>query len=451
MSKNSKSEQKAKSGYDMATTPLSRDNENYWLKKVYRHKRANMRGVISQDATYSVRISHAGKRKAIPLGTANKKTAAKKARDLYFSIAANGWDNFDNIKDDKGANVTCSDALTVGDLIEVYLEYSEASTKTAANYVRVFRTVVAEIQKIDGDKERFDYVHGGNERWRQKIDAVALSDITPTKIQKWRVKRVRSKEGDPKEQQSAERSVNSYIRYCRSLFAADILPHLRAGLRERGLELPEELPFHGVKLYKEKKNRYASTFDVEKLIKQAQQELPDIEQGQQWLIFVLTLQAGLRRNEIDKLTWAQIDLKKNHISLAATKYFKPKSDNSGTGVDIDPEVSALLKTYKKKYGGEFVIQSDVRPLLKTKTPQYRANRHHKALIKWLRDHGVEDRKPIHALRKEAGSLVCQKYGLFAASTFLRHADTQVTGDHYIENKDTITTGLGSLLTGKDKS
>jgi hypothetical protein len=44
--------------------------------------------------------------------------------------------------------------------------------------------------------------------------------------------------------------------------------------------------------------------------------------------------------------------------------------------------------------------------------------------------------------------VNEKDGLYAASHFLRHADIQVTAAHYVDNKKTITSGLGALLSGK---
>jgi len=49
------------------------------------------------------------------------------------------------------------------------------------------------------------------------------------------------------------------------------------------------------------------------------------------------------------------------------------------------------------------------------------------------------------LRKEAGSLICQASGLFAASRFLRHADVAITAQHYAAQKDRVTIGLGSIL------
>lgn len=73
------------------------------------------------------------------------------------------------------------------------------------------------------------------------------------------------------------------------------------------------------------------------------------------------------------------------------------------------------------------------------------NKEHLGLHAWgnvrLREHD----KPLHTLRKEAGSIVCQQRDIYAASRFLRHADIQVTAEHYLDKKERITIGVGGLL------
>lgn len=53
-------------------------------------------------------------------------------------------------------------------------------------------------------------------------------------------------------------------------------------------------------------------------------------------------------------------------------------------------------------------------------------------VTWLRNVGVKARKPIHVLRKEAGSLVASTdpQGLFAARDFLGHSTVAVTEKYY---------------------
>jgi hypothetical protein len=58
-------------------------------------------------------------------------------------------------------------------------------------------------------------------------------------------------------------------------------------------------------------------------------------------------------------------------------------------------------------------------------------------------------KPLHELRKEFGSQVCAKYGIYAASRMLRHADIRVTAQHYLDTKERTPIGLGNLLAMPD--
>jgi hypothetical protein len=64
---------------------------------------------------------------------------------------------------------------------------------------------------------------------------------------------------------------------------------------------------------------------------------------------------------------------------------------------------------------------------------------------WLRGHGITAEKALHELRKEAGSVVAQRHGIFAASRFLRHSDIKLTSAHYVDKKGRVTVGLGGLL------
>jgi hypothetical protein len=64
----------------------------------------------------------------------------------------------------------------------------------------------------------------------------------------------------------------------------------------------------------------------------------------------------------------------------------------------------------------------------------------------LRTHGLAGtRKPLHTLRKEFGSQICDRHGIYAASRALRHADIKVTAGFYLDKRSIATTGLGALL------
>ncbi len=108
----------------------------------------------------------------------------------------------------------------------------------------------------------------------------------------------------------------------------------------------------------------------------------------------------------------------------------------------------LLRGFRARAKGEFVIESATAPQLGSSYSHYRAMFVFQRLTAWLRENGLDDQRPMHALRKEAGSIVCQNSGLFAASRFLRHADIHITAQHFVDKKERVTVGLGSLLAKK---
>jgi hypothetical protein len=68
----------------------------------------------------------------------------------------------------------------------------------------------------------------------------------------------------------------------------------------------------------------------------------------------------------------------------------------------------------------------------------------------LKAHGVTGRKPLHALRKEYGSLINEKYDLVTAKELLRHSSVAITAAHYVENRKRGKTGLGAVLVKRQR-
>jgi len=87
----------------------------------------------------------------------------------------------------------------------------------------------------------------------------------------------------------------------------------------------------------------------------------------------------------------------------------------------------------------------VKPRPGSTYPHYRSQRIFKRLTNWLREHGVNGERPRHTLRKEFGSQICDRHGIYAASRALRHSDVGTTALHYLDKRSRATTGLGALL------
>ena len=200
-------------------------------------------------------------------------------------------------------------------------------------------------------------------------------------------------------------------------------------------------PFEGVAFEPRRSMRYQSSFDVEELIRSAQTELKQ----EQFKIFLLAMMAGLRRNEIDKLEWQAFDWDNGLISIRATSHFSPKTEDSTGEVEVDSEVMELFRGYYAKRTGDFVIESEIAPRPQGTYAHYRCQKDFDTLATWLRAHSVTDRRPLHTLRKEYGSQVCAKHGIYAASHALRHADIAITSQHYLDKRKSATAGLGAFL------
>ena len=113
---------------------------------------------------------------------------------------------------------------------------------------------------------------------------------------------------------------------------------------------------------------------------------------------------------------------------------------------IDVGLSSILHGFRAKALVQYVLEEGTGVTASRLWGQrYRCEDVFERLTRWLRSRGVEGAKPLHTLRKEAGSIIATKAGIYAASHFLRHADIQVTSMHYADHKERVTVDIGALL------
>ena len=380
---------------------------------------------------WSSRIQWRGRRETFNLKTPNKAAAAAKAKEIYTLLVGAGWDAaLEKFK----PGMQRKAVSTVGDFLYELRGHWSGKPKTFEDYCQKFRTILSQIFDIKGGREKFDYVNGGRDAWLAKIDRIKLADVTPDKVNRWRIAFVKKAGANPMKQRRARISCNSIMRQAKSLFSPDLLAYVN-------LHKPDRLPFNGVPFYGRESQRYYSKIDVEPLIRAAVRELPQ----EQLKIFLLATMAGLRRNEIDKLQWSAFRWNDGAIRIEATEVFMPKTSDGAGDVPIDKELLAMFRGWHAKATGAFVIEADAEPRTDASYTHYRAQEDFDALTAWLRDKGVTAPKPLHELRKEFGSQVCAKYGIYAASRMLRHADIRVTAEHYLDAKKRTPIGLGNLL------
>ena len=214
------------------------------------------------------------------------------------------------------------------------------------------------------------------------------------------------------------------------------------------MELPEPVPFSGIKVETVRGPRYRSTFDLAELLENAREELAT-SRPEHYKIFLLGALAGLRRNEIDVLPWTAFRWNEGVIRIETTEFYRPKSHNSEGDVRVDPELLEIFQGYYARRKSDFVIESDSPPLpFDAPYGVYRCQDHMRALIGWLRSKGVNSKTPLHTLRKQFGSEIHARYGLLAASEQLRYGGIAVTARHYVENRSRSVLGFGHLLKGE---
>ena len=407
-----------------------RSDLRYWRKAIFKEKYGE--GVTRN---YSVKIQRAGLREKFSLGGLSEEAAAMKAREIYAYVQANGIEMAQARYKPDSVRSTAQ-IVTVGDLIGGVLGITQNSQmRTAREYCQRFRRIVSEIFGIQSEKKT-DYQRGGRDRWIARVDAVRLADITPADVQRWKVALINRAGNDPVAISSARTSANTILRMASSLFAEKRLKHLPQ---------PVHNPFKGVQLEPRQDMHYRSGFDIEELIEAAKGEL----EQEQLKVFLLALMAGLRRQEIDLLQWSAFKWDQGVLSVQRTRFFQPKSNHSIGDVDLDGELVTLFHGFRAQAESEddFVVVSDIEARPGASHFHYRCDAIMNKLISWLREKGVPGKSPLHTLRKEYGSQVNAQHGIYEASRALRHADINITTQHYVRNTKRIAPGLGHLLKG----
>lgn len=418
---------------------LGKTDARYWKGRLFRnsYSRAGERREVSD---WCIKIAHAGRRETLNLRTPNQAAAAQRAADIYKALVGEGWEPV--LEKWKPKPIATAKIATLGDFVSAVTAVSPARSATVWEYAKCLRRIAADVAGLlRDDGRKWDYRTGGADEWRATVDALPLSVLTPEKIQSWRLARVRDAGKSPAAQRSAKTTANSTIRKAKSLFSPKVLRFV-----QESLVIPPN-PFDGVEFFERGSMRYESKIDAAALIEAARSELGgDPAKLEMWKAFVLLMFAGLRKNEADKLRWESVDFMVGLLRIEDHDHFQAKCEASKGSVELDPEVIALLRGWRAlDTKGEFVLRSPVPPRENAHHYHYRAFRTFDALQAWLREKGIKARKALHELRKEAGSLVADKHGIFAASRFLRHSDIGITSKHYIDKKQRVTVGLGALL------
>jgi len=407
---------------------VGKNDSRYWRSRIFRP--ANARGEVSPH--YSMRLQIRGQRMAFSLGTGNAEAAARMAASIYTDFLTLGVQGaLAKYRPKKAAdNIT-----TVGEWIQAAQSVATVNPATFALYAAALRKIVGDILKVKRNRKHFGPKGGGAQAYRRATGSAPLALLSPTAIQKWRMKYV-ERAKTPAEKRSRMTSCNSTLRQARSLFGKKIT---------RFIPSPEPPPFQHVEFFPRQNAKYFSRIDAKALLRQARNELAEND-SPAFLVVLIALAAGLRKGEIDTLCWHQIDFERGLIRVEHTDTASLKSADSRGEVPIDATVVELLRGFHARATGAFVIEgSDSVAGPRTWGRNYRVQGVFDRVTTWLRKHGVAAKKPLHELRKELGALITAEHGIYAASRVLRHADLSTTAAHYTDLKTRPTIPVGEWL------
>jgi integrase len=368
---------------------------------------------------FETRFFQSGKTRRLSFQTRSKEDAAKQAADVWKDIERRGWDDaFNKVRPPVEAQ-----AGTVGALIKAATSLSMARPSTLHTYALALRGIAAGVTG------------------RKESDNVRLDALTPSAVKVWRNTYVKERDTNPVKRGQAIVTTNSLIRNAKALFAKKHLEDLRILVN-----LPQVLPFDGVRLEVAPSGRYQSRIDAIALTKEAKEGLA-VQHPEVFKLFVLTMALGLRRSEADRLTWEAFDFKNRKLNLSVSEDGDLKSADSAGVIDFDEGTAVVLQEYRAKTQSRFVLEAD--PVKagrkKRKREPYRAERTGRQLLLWLREQGVTGTKLIHTLRKEVGSVIATEHGLLAAQRFLRHSTPTITAAIYADVKKVVVPGFGRFL------
>ncbi len=419
----------------------SKTSANYWAERVFKLARKNSAGVMVSDADYSCQLSFGGRRERFQLHTPNKAEAASRAAAIYRDVTGRGWDDALLIHKPKALpKAETLPPATVGGVIAANARLSSARAESLDAYSKAFRRIAAGVMRLAGGR-KYDAFRGGREEWRARIDGLPLSALTPSAVLAWKNAFLKAARGDGRGRAAV--TVNSIIRNAKALLGRKV-----RGFIEQEMLLPSPLWHEGIPAEPEPSLRYRSRIDAEAILRAAQGELAAAD-AEAFKLLLLTLGCGLRRSEADTLAWEQFDFQRRVLVIEDTAHKRLKSRDSAGEIDLEPELCALFQGFRARARGGFVLEASHRlriaEMQDRESRGYRCNETHKRLLAWLREHGVPGLRPMHTMRKEVGSIIASRHGIWQASRYLRHSDIRITSKLYADKKLPVTSGLGSVL------
>lgn len=243
--------------------------------------------------------------------------------------------------------------------------------------------------------------------------------------------------GDKTPTPAEKRTFASAVSAAAGVFKKSALDYYKAR------NIPLHNPFSGLEVVKPKVSPYVpiSSELRERIWNDCQTEL----EPQNAMIVLMALGIGMRRSEIEAAIpdWFSLQSDKVLVHIREEEHFQPKTGESGV-VPISITLHQTLLRLRGDSTSSYFVASD-----SEKTGAGRIWERVRVVNHWLKAKGLNNRKPLHALRKECGSLVAKSMGILEASKVLRNTP-QVCAIHYagIAELNTVDVG-GTFAPQKD--
>jgi len=373
-------------------------------------------GLIEARGKWYLRKSFHGKQYEVSLGTTVKSEAKTKATRFIATAQANGYEVA--LLELKGkAVLKKGDDPTFEKMELLYREFCKQSASspreiTIRHNLGCLRRLMADVKTVSRiDSSKLVAKMGGS---------------TP----------------------SEKRSFASQIGCASNIFKRRALAYYHA----RGIKLVN--PFVGMEIKRPKLEAYTPFTNNQRarIWNAIDEELPAVDA----MIVLLALAAGLRRSEIEaaRVGWFSPQDAHTALTVREEEGFMPKSGEkriipfeSGRYRRLMElrekavqQLSAKEETREGLRNSEFLI-----PVIQRKGSGGRLWGRFASVTTWLRSQGVEDQKPLHALRKEFGSMMATHHSIFVASKLLGHSDTKVTEAHYASLTRTPVVDVGAII------
>lgn len=313
------------------------------------------------------------------------------------------------LREDESARRVRSDSPTVKEVVKVYEAATglDASDDTRALNIRALYAILrhAGPKKFENMEE-------------EDCRKLEISVLTPKLVEIWRTREL--KKG------RTNNSINSSLAQARSVFSKDALSryklaHLHVEKFVTEFKNVKKLKAARVKAFVPLSPDVLRKIDDAVRIRLASTDTLDQEIAK---VIVLAARLGLRAVEIYRATQGQIfvDSGKVGIKIPSTKYGDERM------LFFDDELARMFPHKSNAEAAKFLV-ADGHNVTKRKRIIYRDT--NAVLRDILRNKGDYCRsKLLHTLRKQVGSVLATKKGLFFAQRALGHRSPTLTSDYY---------------------